>query len=227
MQSIRTGLLVVLALSGMLAGAGPAAADPFRSIAEASGYPIPPVGTRVDYTEGYSVTVVDVWAEAGAVTIDSIHPVYGHERITHAYGIEWYDWAAVEDGELVNRTRYLFNAAILADAWPLTDGFRAEYDSMELYSDPTADPARPITGTIEVQAAAPLDTPLGRLPVFMVRLTLNLGPDDTGTIMINTYTRWFSPDFGLPLKVEQSFRYGWEAPTVDVYDLVGMSIPAE
>ena len=209
----------------LLAAAGAAAAEPFRSTGEISGYPLPPVGTRVQYTEDYSLEVIDVWPEAGAVTVLSDDPVYGTERITLAFGIDWFDWALLENGAVVDRTEYLFNAAILADAWPLTPGYAARYYTLEIGAQQEGVERTPIVAALEIGAAERIDSPLGRLPVIRTTLTLDLGADETGAETVNVYTRWFHPDFGLPVRAVDTFHYGDEPPTTVVFDLVDISFP--
>ena len=216
-----------LALLSGLAAFGGAAADPFPIAGEHSGYPLPPVGTELEYSDGYVLTVTGVLPGSAAVMVESESLEYGVERIAYAFGIEWYSWALEENGEVIDRSIYLFDRTPLADAWPLTPGFEAHYGSIEILLDDDYDPVNVIGATLEVLGAERLDTPLGRLPVIEVRLTLDLGQDDTGAQSTNVYTRWFHPDFGLPLKIEDVYHYGPAEPDRYVFDLVSVTFPGD
>ncbi len=224
-QCITSWPLAALTLLAGLAAAGEAIADPFPTAGDHSGYPLPPVGTVVEYSDGYSLTVTGVLPDSAAVIVESDSPVFGLERITYAFGIEWYRWELIEDGEVVDRSVYLFDRTALANAWPLTPGFEAQYRSIEILLDDVYDPMNVIGATIEVLEAERIDTALGRLPAIKVRLTLDFGEDDTGTQSVSTYTRWFHPDFGLPLKIEDAHQYGTSEPDRDVFDLISVTFP--
>ncbi len=226
-QCITSWSSAALALLGGLAAASAAAADPFPIVGEHSGYPLPPVGTEMVYSDGYSLTVTGVLPDSAAVMVESESAEYGVERIAYAFGIEWYSWALVENGEVVDRSVYLFDRAALADAWPLTPGFETQYGSIEILLDDDYDPVNVIGATLEVLGTERLDTPLGRLPVIEVRLTLDLGEDDFGARSTNVYARWFHPDFGLPLRMEDTFHYGEEEPDRYVFDLVSVTFPSD
>lgn len=219
----------VLAAALLTAGAGgPAAAQPvelFPAAGEHEGYPVPPIGTEVTYSGGYALSVTDIWVEAGAVTVVGEHPIYGTERITLAYGLDWYDWAQIEKGQAVESTNYIFNSAVLAAAWPLAPGYSISYEIQEHYEDAPDDPMM-IAASLEVLEASRLDTPMGRLPVVHTRLTLDLGPDDQGGRLVNTYERWFHPQFGLPVRMVDTYADGAGADT-EVFDLVTISFPGQ
>ena len=217
--------LAVLALLAGLSTGLPASAEPFQNAGEHSGYPVPPVGTVVEYTDDYVLTVTGVHPGSAAVTVVSENPDYGVERITYAFGIEWYGWAPLEDGEVIDRSVYLFDRSVLADAWPLTPGFEVEYGTIEILPEDLLDPVNVFASTLEVVATERLDTPLGSLPATKVRLTIDLGRDDTGVQSTNVYTRWFHPDFGLPLKMEDTYYYGTTEPEKFVFDLISVSFP--
>lgn len=219
--------LATLAFMVAIGVAGSAAATPFPIGKDKSAYPLPPIGTTVEYTDGYTITVVDTWPNLAGVTVMSEHPDYGVERITHAFGFEWYGWTLLEDGEVVDSSWYIFNTALVSGAWPLVPGFEAQYYTMEIVPADAYDPIRGVATTLEVLDGEHLDTPLGRLPAMEVRLTLDFGPDETGRQSTNVLSRWFSPHFGLPLRGEDTYIYGSEAPDTYVFDLVGISFPDE
>ena len=222
---LASGRLAVLALAAGIFAAGPASADPFPETDSPSDYPLPPIGTKVVYTDGYTMAVVDTWPSVAGVTVISEHPDYGVERITHAFGFEWYGWTLLEDGEVVDSSWYIFNTALVSAAWPLTPGFEAHYYTMEIVPADAYDPIRVVTTTLEVLDVEHLDTPAGRLPAMEVRLTLDFGPDEMGTQSTNVLSRWFHPDFGLPLRGEDTYIYGADEPDTYVFDLVSISFP--
>ena len=223
----NAALSATLAVVAWLCAVGSAWADLFPRAGEHSGYPLPPVGTEVEYTGDYSFVVTALHPESAGVTVVSENPEYGTERITYAFGIEWYGWALLEDGDVIDRSLYLFDRTVVADAWPLTPGFQGEYGTIEVLLEDDYDPINVIAATLEVLEAERLETPLGELPATMVRLTLDLGRDDTGAQSTNVYTRWFHPDFGLPLKMEDTYYYGTDEPDAYVFDLVSVSFPED
>ena len=123
----RLAMLAMLALLFGIGIAGATEAPPLPIGKDKWEYPVPPVGTRVEYTDGYTMTVIDTWPSLAGVTVMSEHPEYGLERITYAFGFEWYAWALLEDGDVIDSSWYLFNTALVSDAWPLVPGFEAHY----------------------------------------------------------------------------------------------------
>jgi hypothetical protein len=182
-------------------------------------YPIPVRGTVAEYSNGATVTVVDVSMDGSVMLVKEEHPEWGETLIRYSRGLgrlamHWEDEAGMP--EAVVRS---FDPAIFAAVWPLTPGYTTSYTMLEVESDGDRED---LAATLEVLEPRTATTPMGEVTAWVVRMDYDV---DGNPDRRNTYDLWFAEGFPLPVKVEMRLDYEGEAPESDGYELIGYRLP--
>lgn len=211
---MRTVLAALLAGTTMTAAAWAETDAP-----ETMAYPVPARGMAAQYSNGATMTIVDVSDDGSVILIKEEHPEWGETYVRYVYGLgrlsmQWNDEAGLPFAVIRSLDEQQFAAV-----WPLTPGHSVSYTMLELESGGVEET---IAATLEVLPPQTVTTPLGEDLAWIVRVDHDI---DGTTDRRNTYDLWFSEGFPLPVRVDMRLSYEGPEPSEDSYELVGFTLP--